>query len=278
MDRYTISEFLYRFRVQEPAVKVLVVEGVNDAKFWARLAPPTSRTDATVMPIGYVDIPAGDGGERGRALRLAEIIAESDLIDRVKFFLDADETYLLSDTPTAPVELTDFRDLEGYACEVHELEIIGESSGANPTTVTHFLRAVASIGVRIASLRASAKALNLELPINSTLERNPRRFFRYAPATGLAFNEGRFLQILFSSGRGNGCRDHFVATADDIEATATKLDFRKAVRGKDIHTIGAQILGIDRSQIGMLMFNCLLCNCSQKLHLPNLQRAHQHIV
>src|SRR5215216_1888695 len=111
--RWTRDELVFELR-QDPARRVLFVEGVRDLVFWQDLFPVAERFDGVVYEISSLECPKGPGGERGRLIRAAAEFLDTPVAARVRFFADADSDRLLRNELPTNVILTGGRDLESY--------------------------------------------------------------------------------------------------------------------------------------------------------------------
>ncbi|MBX7488095.1 DUF4435 domain-containing protein [Qipengyuania sp. GH25] len=278
MSKYTVAEFFYRFRTQEPDVNVLIVEGPGDTKFWSLLAPSEVRNNSTIMAVDAVEVTGpNNNGSKERALELARLLVGTDLSDRVKIFVDADNDHILATEHFQHVLITDYRDIEGYVTTAADLQIIVQASGCSDEKLDEVINAALSFGKIVGLFRAANDDSGAGLRITKTIERNPRRYFQYKDNAPF-FDRDRLLASLLGGGAGQGRVDAFRAKLQQLEEHHVATDPRLCVRGKDIGIITAALIRGDRASVDSSLRTCLLCNCTTKLEEANLREAYQHVV
>jgi hypothetical protein len=101
----------------DPARRELYVEGVRDRIFLGWLAGSRLQRSTIIVQSAQVEIPLGEGGERGRLLEFArQCIGRAP--PSIAFFADADVDPLLGLAEPQNVWLTDHRDMEAYVLNV----------------------------------------------------------------------------------------------------------------------------------------------------------------
>ena len=103
---------------QDEEIQLLFVEGNTDLRFWSLLVPMSQRTRTIIYAIDCIEVRDAPNSTRDRAIVLAQRLLETEVRERVRFFLDADADRLLGRPCPLNVILTDFRDLEAYAFQV----------------------------------------------------------------------------------------------------------------------------------------------------------------
>lgn len=160
---------------QDKNAQIVFVEGVRDTAFWEKVVPTAERCSVSVYPIDTIVIEGNEGGCKGRAIRLAEILINEDICDRVVFFLDADESEILDQNIPNNIILTDFRDLEGYALSELCVSMILFSLGKNDDISQQLFENCCEISKDIGLLRLANTISELGLPFKSAFVKHPNR-------------------------------------------------------------------------------------------------------
>jgi len=162
------NELLYWLGEQELDIFLLLVEGNTDIRFWSLLAPIALRNRTVIYPIDRIDVPGGPRSARGRALFLADRLRQTEVSDRVKFFLDADADHLLGRNCPLNVILTDYRDLEAYAFHVEAMRSVLFSFGHDPDGAEAALAVLGRIVRPCGLVRLMDEIHQLALPFQRT--------------------------------------------------------------------------------------------------------------
>ena len=175
--RWKLNEFLYELS-QDRSRKVLFVEGSRDLAFWRSLIPVPERKNTVIYPIACIENLETDGGERGRMIRVAEMLAE-DWQTRIRFFADADMDRTLSNSVPPNVVLTDGRDLEIYGLSCECLRQICVSGFARDDETDLILSYTNQICRPLGILRITSKKNSMQLHFQKTMtDKNFRKLIR----------------------------------------------------------------------------------------------------
>lgn len=197
--RWKLQEFLYEMK-NDPERRVLFVEGDRDVAFWRGLAANRNR-HSMIYPVHALEITGQVDGERGRLLRAAESLLESDVSDRVLFFSDADADRILTRTINSNVRLTDGRDLESYAISANCLRHLCDT--CFPQTAEHpdgLLEQINRIGRPLGILRVVSARSDLRLPFQRTLGDRLSRFLNVSNGNLILDFDHLLLTLLQNAG------------------------------------------------------------------------------
>lgn len=168
MARQKESELLYWLISQDEEVRILVVEGYTDLRFWSLLAPMSQRHNTLVYSIDHFEVVGAPNSARERAMILASRLLTTRVKDRVLFFLDADADLILGKPCPENVILTDFRDIEAYAYHLEAMRAVLFSFGDDPDTALDLMRSLDLILRPCGILRLFDAIANLHLPFQKT--------------------------------------------------------------------------------------------------------------
>lgn len=147
----------------DPTRRELFVEGRRDRTFLEFLVPNRD-VNTRVIEISHVDLPTvTSGGERGRLLHFAEVVAPSSA--QIRVFADADWDRVFERAQRENCDFTDFRDLEGYVLTDECVATAAELGlGVSPGLAIAVLHSALAEARRVAMLRIASERLGLRLP------------------------------------------------------------------------------------------------------------------
>lgn len=176
---FRVSE-LREFILTDPNVKILIVEGRRDTDFWKNVVPVTERRNCVIYSIEEIDIPIGEGGNKGAALILANATLEWPNSERIHYFLDSDNDNLLGLEHSVNVTLTDFRDVESYTLidEVFD-RLCRDGANYNTKKIGDTRAALTGTARCVGVLRVVSERSKLRLPFQAALrDGSLHRFFK----------------------------------------------------------------------------------------------------
>lgn len=269
-ERIKQNELLYRLSRQDPDSLVLFVEGFGDLRFWSLMVPISQRVRASVYPIQIVEIEGGAEGERGRALQLAEALWETDVRDRVLFFIDADYDRLLGRQHRPNVVLTDYRDLEAYAYELDALTALLFSMGEDPGAAGQLAAICDAVLRPCGTLRLADATHRHRLPFQQTWGDRLRRHIR-GPRNNPHIDVDQAIRVLLQN-RGEGPADAPTIRAQ-YDAVAQQLcgaPSRDFVHGKDLINVIAWRFQTTLEEAERALLGALAASLDRIRTLPNI--------
>lgn len=250
MVRWLPNEIAELLRV-DPEVRILIVEGEGDLRFWRRMVPESERRSTQVYSITTVEIESESTGNKDRALTFARFCSSIKHSDRIHFFLDGDSDAALGIKHPVNVTLTDGRDMESYCLDSFVTEVIFDCGVSSKQLVRQqFSNSVVSALRPIGNLRNASQRKKLGLPINGSIGDGRLKKSLSIEKNGTVtcdFNR------LFSSIDGK-CRDHGIEThnlhalIDEENRVTSSLPNMLIVHGKDLVAFFAKVLDIDMEQ------------------------------
>jgi len=269
--RKTISELFVDLK-NDPKMRILFVEGNRDLAFWREIVPLRERKDTVIYSIGVIDVEVKTGGERGRLIRLAEIVNDSEFRLRIRFFADADCDRLLARERLETVILTDGRDLESYTLSnscFEKLWLTGVAGAVGEDK--KLLSSVINLAKPIGILRVVSEKYQMNLPFQRLFEKGWKRFL-----TGNRFDRTldfkklmrTLLQLKHNSLKDYDDLNRIFETEND---SFNQFDSIQIIHGKDLIGILEVLLSIDRQLVETMLY--LSLNYDEVRFYPNIMQV-----
>ena len=269
--RWTPQELILELD-QDPARRILFVEGIRDLAFWRDL-PLERGPGAVIYPISFLECEPGEGGERGRLIRAARFFQDRGWVTRIHFFADANGDRFLERPLPPAVTLTDGRDLESYAlspeCLQHFYKIaFPERDGTGAALLQLLSKIARPIGVlRIASERAS-----LRLPFSKTLADDRLKRFLTASddAVGLDMNH-LITALIQNAGQSLAIKDYVIRNYEDERTRLSTTSDHLIIHGRDTRRVLAWQFGVSINEIERLIYMSLALDRNRIREFPNVK-------
>jgi len=269
--RKTISELFVDLK-NDPKMRILFVEGNRDLAFWREIVPLRERKDTVIYSIGVIDVEVKTGGERGRLIRLAEIVNDSEFRLRIRFFADAVCDRLLARERLETVILTDGRDLESYTLSnscFEKLWLTGVAGAVGEDK--KLLSSVINLAKPIGILRVVSEKYQMNLPFQRLFEKGWKRFL-----TGNRFDRTldfkklmrTLLQLKHNSLKDYDDLNRIFETEND---SFNQFDSIQIIHGKDLIGILEVLLSIDRQLVETMLY--LSLNYDEVRFYPNIMQV-----
>lgn len=284
MMRWTVQELFSELR-RDSTRRVLFIEGKRDQQFWHFLVPTNERVDTTIYTIGRVECADVEGGERGRLLWFAGIVADSEFSHRIAFFADEDAAGILGQAVPDNVTLTDGRDFESYGCNEDCFDHINSVSFQNPPGAGKQL--LDQIGEKIRPvglLRIASARKGYRLPFRKTL--NEATFNRCVKLRGdaVVVDLDKAYNILLTNGRrrtpillhGLAACDLHEIVADE-EKTLKDMPHSKIIHGKDLVAALAVAFAVEWQEMERHFFAAVIYHLDLVRQSPNLARVESWV-
>lgn len=273
----TQRELIYLLERQDPQGLVLIVEGDDDLRFWSLLVPFSQRSRTTVYPARRIEIEGVEGGERGRALRLAEALWGTSVQDKVLFLVDADHDRINGKCYNSNVVFTDFRDLEVYAYNQSALEVLLFSMREDPSLSAQTLAAFDAI-LRPCGLLRIADFLNdLRLPFQRTLGGKLRKYVAGTKSNPRIEPDRLIGSLLQNNHESLTDVARVRMMYDDAESAFGSLPSPDLVHGKDFVGAVAWRFGLNWAEAERAILSCLGSCAAMVRSLPNLAKVEQFV-
>lgn len=270
----TIKEIQTNLKL-DPSLKYMFVEGLRDLSFWRAVVPICNRINTQVIRVGSVtDLKVDCGGEKGKLLKLCELLEEYGVSDRARFFVDSDNDRLLNTHHSNSVLLTDYRDLESYCFSQACITSLLDRGMAKVDTsdVPQIISSLSNICRKIGLLRFISERDQLSLPFSKTFEKNGRKKFNKANAC----NEDKLVTTLLqNSGLGLSQKDSVLDRLSQVEASHATIDCKYIVQGKDWTFFLADLISVPSDIIESLIFLALDYNSVKQE--PQINEAVQFL-
>ncbi|MHA2708704.1 DUF4435 domain-containing protein [Vibrio owensii] len=270
----TIKEIQTNLKLDK-SLKYMFVEGLRDLSFWRAIVPVCNRVNTQVIRIGSVtDLKVEHGGEKGKLLKLSELLEECGVSDRARFFVDSDNDRLLSVQYPNSVLLTDYRDLESYCFSQTCITSVLDRGMAKGDTsnVPQIIRCLSDICRKIGLLRFISERDQLSLPFSKTFEKNGRRKFSKANKC----NEDKLVTTLLQNSHlGLSYKNSVLETLSQVENSHAGTDCKYIVQGKDWTFFLAEMISVPSDHIESLIF--LALDYSSLKEEPQINQAVQFL-
>ena len=239
-------------------LRQLVVEGRTDRLFLKWVSG--ERIVCQIYEIGHIEIPVESGGNRARAVGLADFLREElgsdhEALDRVRVLVDADFDHLDRKPATLPLVLTDGRSLESYFLRPSYFEkIFGLALMAEHVNPSQVYRTTLRISTTLAAVREIDRRRSLELPFQA---QNVGRFVEVDKSGMPSLRSGDMLaELLRRAGLNASDAPEILASIDDLQEELNLRDPIEVVHGHDLAAVLGEIiqtLGHPRKQVDSLM-------------------------
>lgn len=252
--RVKFSEILAQLKL-DASLRLLLVEGLRDFAFVHRIVNVQECNSLLIYTSGNMEVEGcAEGGERGRAIKVANDFAVHGYSARVVAFVDADEDHLLNISYGDNVVFTDFRDLEAFGLELKVVERIYLDAFARVgVDVESVVEKLIEDSLYIAAVRLYSKVDNLNLPVNAVVDKVRRCLDR-----DCCFDRARFLRAILSKKYGSiSSFDECNSEIQQCQYFLKLFDPRRAVRGKDWVALLAQYLDQKEEMIEALVFTSI---------------------
>ncbi|EPE6124709.1 DUF4435 domain-containing protein [Vibrio parahaemolyticus] len=270
----TIKEIQTNLKL-DPSLKYMFVEGLRDLSFWRAVVPICNRINTQVIRVGSVtDLKVDCGGEKGKLLKLCELLEESGVSDRARFFVDSDNDRLLNTHHSNSVLLTDYRDLESYCfSQVCITSLLDRGMAKVDTSnVPQIISSLSNLCRKIGLLRFISEREQLSLPFSKTFEKNGRKKFNKANSC----NEDKLVTTLLqNSSLGLSQKDSVLDMLYKAEASHATIDCKYIVQGKDWTFFLADLISVPSDIIESLIFLALDYNSVKQE--PQINEAVQFL-
>ena len=230
--------------IMDSTLRNLFVEGRSDRLFirWALDHQGACQIDE----IGDVDLPVASGGNRARAISLADYLrtelgSNEEALGRVRVFVDADFDHLDGNVANLPLMLTDGRTLESYMLrpfyfeKIVRLALMNEK--VNPAAV---FAGTVKVCTKLAAVREIDRQQSLQLPIQQS------RIGSFIDIDASAIPSIRVCdlvaQLLQKSGRQASHTPEIRSGIEDVEQVLKSYDPMYVVHGHDLETVLGEIL------------------------------------
>lgn len=158
--------------VMDRTLRHLFVEGRTDRLFLRWLTD--GQLTCQIHSVDTVDVVVGRGGNRARAVQLAEILrselgSDEPALNRVRVFIDADFDHLDGNSASLPLVLTDGRSMESYFLRLECFsKIFGLALMNEAVDDEEIFDATVEVGRILAGVREIDRRLSLELPFQAS--------------------------------------------------------------------------------------------------------------
>ncbi|MGN6270451.1 MAG: hypothetical protein ACTHM0_11240 [Sphingomonas sp.] len=272
MSRITVDELIYLLQRQDTEAQYIVVEGPRDTNFWSLLVPISERKRAAIIPVTSIECEQCEGGERGRAVNLAERLLNTPVADRIIFFLDADNDRILGKPLPDNVILTDYRDHESYALNRQGFRSILYAVGRDPEDSIDYENRLFDIATRLGLMRLADFELDFCLPFRGIFIDHPQRVLNPA-GKSCQLDEASLLRRLLSGANLLGHLANFEEHLSDITDRYGGVEPRQLTNGKDAAAIFSRMLGVSYLE-AIRLIHLAIASCMESIKLlPNLARV-----
>lgn len=157
--------------LMDRSLRNLFVEGPSDRLFLTWIFGDNATCQ--VLTIDFVDVPLRTGGNRARAVSLADYLRSElnschEALNRVRVLVDGDFDHLDGRIATPPLMLTDGRSMESYFLRLSSFEkIFGLALMAEETDANAMFQSTIEIATVLAAAREVDRRRALELPFQS---------------------------------------------------------------------------------------------------------------
>lgn len=254
-----VKELIARLKM-DPALIILFVEGARDLAFWRKYAPIGNRINSVVYSASLIFLPdACEGGEKGKLLKLVEILDNSDIFNisnRVKVFVDADNDRLLGTLHLSNVVLTDYRDLESYAFNDDTLiDIVHTGLAKTHLIIQDLINEIKEFCLPISGLRLVSERDAYKLAFQRTFENGKRKKYIVKNANKNVIDSEALIATLMQNGKVSlskkvEIKDKLV----NIIPTIASVDLRQILHGKDWTFFLAHLCNVNLDVIEPLVF------------------------
>lgn len=222
----------------DPGRRELFVEGTRDVNFFTWLLDSKRSRDSRILPAALLDVPASQGGERGRLMALARFLLEHS-VATIRIFADADYDAFLDVPPVEGVILTDGRDLEGYFLTVEGLDkFLRLGLHRADISAESLLGAIHQHGRKLGVLRLASLRHGWQLPFQDT----PLRRYINADGATIEIQYDALVQTLLQNA-GYTLREKATLLAQTSELAGRLSHVRDAdlTHGKDAVAMLAEV-------------------------------------
>lgn len=254
---YTVSEIKAQLKL-DGELKLFFVEGLRDLAFWRKLVPQTKRNNVQVIKISLVQgIDIDLGGEKGRLIKLSNMLNDLELQDRVKFFADSDNDKIIAKTHKPTVLLTDYRDLESYCFSKECIqELIETGLAIEGRNIKTLMGQIESFCKPLGILRAISEKSNYHLSFSKTFAKNGRRKFIKKNEFCLDLDK-LVTTLLQNTNLGLNLKDDLIKELTSSLTLHSKSDVRHFIQGKDWLFYLSELLSLDSDSIEKMLFLAL---------------------
>jgi hypothetical protein len=233
--------------------KELYVEGARDRLFLSWLLGQRLNANASIREVSSVELPAVEGGERGRIIHFAEILGEEAI--QLRMFADADWDRILGRTVPWRVWLTDSRDMEGYVLREECLsKTLSLGVGTERVSAARVLLTVRAHGRTLGAIRLMSELDSLNLPFQKTCVEK----YMEGKAGEVALDLKGYLRALLQNAHISLARlQELQERVHAVEALHDKVPDSEMIHGKDALAIVAVLFsefGLDRKECERLLW------------------------
>lgn len=230
--------------LMDRTLRCVVVEGPTDRLFLKWIAG--DELTCMIDEIANIDIKVPSGGNRERAISLAEFVRErlvenEEALRRIRVFIDADFAHIDDEVAILPLMLTDGRSMESYflrlSCfrKIIELFMMEEEVDAES-----MFEATVNCCVELAAVREVDRQRSLQLPFSA---RKFKSFVKVgSDATPCLLLRHMVDNLLLASGRKVSMTPGIVERVGRVVEELRSYDPKYVVHGHDFERILGEIL------------------------------------
>ena len=244
--------------LMDRSLRSLFVEGPNDRSFLRWILG--EEVACEILTIDLVDISVSSGGNRARAVRLAEHLrsqlnSHGEVLNRVRILIDADFDHLDGRIPALPLMLTDGRSMESYFLRSSTFDkIFGLALMAQHIDADAVFQSTIEVATLLASIREIDRQRSLELPFQT----QKFRAFVDVDSSGIpSLKLAKIISnLLVQAGLDASSAQDVMSAVEDVAGMLRERDPLHVVHGHDLERILGEILQrlkYPRNQASQLM-------------------------
>lgn len=251
----TIKE-LIALLISDDDLYILFVEGKRDLAFWSEILPFSDRKNGVIYPISIIKIDGVQGGEKGRCIKVADLMINEGLQQRVKVFIDDDYDTLIGTNHPDNVITTDYKDIEAYSFEEKCLKKILKIGLAKESIeVDKIIDDLKNLCIPIGLIRVLSKKEKLNFPFQSTFKKNRRRKFITGSNCKIRIKIDKLVSTIIQNSEKNlSILDDIMIKLEKINDKLKDTDCRYIMHGKDWTYYFSVLLEIDNRSIEPMIF------------------------